>query len=403
MTCSPLRSSPLGRSPLGLALPLAVWVVAVGCGGGGSDAASQGPQTPPPSVGVVVAVSAPFAESVALVGEVRAVDSVEIKAELSGVVAAIEFTEGQAVAEGQVLFRLYDDEQRARLREAAARRDLAREEFRRTQTLAKSAAAAEIQLERRAAELEMAEALLDLAQVELRRTVIRAPFVGRIGQRLVSLGARIEDDETLAHLEAIDPIEVATTVAEWAIPLLHLDTPLEVRVAAYPERVYRGPVTYVAPSVDPAIRRIPVKARVKNPDGLLRPGMFATVTAILPPYDAVTLPEEAVLNDTKGAFVWRLGEGNRAERADVVVGAREERQVVIRSGVRAGEHIVAAGTHKVRAGQPIQAVDLSGAAAQGAGGTAGGSDSADEAGEAPGADPPAEDQTAEHGAAGSGA
>ena len=72
----------------------------------------------------------------------------------------------------------------------------------------------------------------------------------------------------------------------------------------------------------------------------------------------MVLPEEAVQNDAEGVFVWRLGEGDRAERVDVEVGAREDRRVVIRAGIRAGDRIVAAGTHKVRAGQPVSAVAL---------------------------------------------
>ncbi len=328
--------------------------LALGCGGEQAGPAKQGP--PPPSVEVMEASLRPFVETADLVGELRAVESVEIQSEVAGVVASIEFEEGQAVDQGAILIRLHDEEQRARLHEAEARVILADHEFDRTQSLASRNAAAAAQLDRRRAELAMANAQLELSRVELERTRIRAPFAGHLGPRLVSPGARIEPDDSLVRLETLDPIDLATTVAEWAIPLVKMNAELQFQVQAYPNRTFTAVLDFISPSVSPAIRRVPIKARAENPEGLLRPGMFVDVTVELERRDAILLPEEAVMNDQTGSFVWRITPEDTVERVPVEVGSRDGQLVEIRSGLTPGERIVSAGTHKVRPGDVVTAV-----------------------------------------------
>jgi len=347
-------------------LVLAFLIALAGCGSDEANGKPQGP--PPPSVEVMQVTQQPFVETRDGVGELRAVEAVEIQSEIDGVIDTIEFEEGQAVEAGKVLIRLRDDEQRARLHEAQARVHLAKDEFERTQRLANQNAAAQAQLERRRAELAMANAQLELAGVELARTRIRAPFAGHLGPRAVGIspGARIEPDHTLIRLERIDPIDLVTTSPEYTLPLLRIGRKFDFRVQAYPDKTFNATLSFIAPSVDRTIRRVPIKARVANPDALLRPGMFADIRVELDRRDSILLPEEAVMNDQNGSFVWRLGPENVIERAEVEVGAREGRQVEIRGGLTAGERVVSAGTHKVRAGEIVMTTSPPGVEAESA-------------------------------------
>ena len=93
-----------------------------------------------------------------------------------------------------------------------------------------------------------------------------------------------------------------------------------------------------------------------NPDGVLLPGMFARVKAELAQRDALLVPEESLVTNGDGTFVWRIGAEDQAERVAVELGAREPGRVEIRSGLAAGDRIVTAGTHKVRAGGKVKAV-----------------------------------------------
>jgi membrane fusion protein (multidrug efflux system) len=102
-----------------------------------------------------------------------------------------------------------------------------------------------------------------------------------------------------------------------------------------------------------------IKGRVPNPDGALLPGMFARVKAKLGQHDAVLVPEEALVTNAEGTFVWRIGEGDKAERVAVELGGREPGRVEIVSGLKPGDRVVTAGTHKVHAGAPVKPVAAS--------------------------------------------
>lgn len=311
---------------------------------------------PPPAVEIVTLASESFRPRVALLGELRAVESVVLKSEIAGVIEEIGFEEGEAVEEGTVLFRLRDDEQQARVHEAEAQRALAEDEFERTQRLARQNVAAEVQLARDRAELAVARAVAERYQAEFERTRIRAPFDGVVGTRLVSPGARVTPDDDLVRIDAVDPMELAFTIPESALPLAEIGAPFDLEVASYPGRQFPGVVSFVAPTVDTASRRILIKGRVPNPERALLPGMFATVSAELGARAAFLVPEEAVISDSGGFFVWRIGSDDGAERVPVSVGARAGARVEVEAALSPGDRIVTAGTHKVRAGQKVTPV-----------------------------------------------
>jgi len=343
------------RRARALATALSVAVAcATGCGGDGTGESPPGP--PPPAVEVVTLALQAFHEQADLLGELQPDNTVLVKSEVPGVVEAIEFEEGQKVAAGSVLFRLRDREQAARLREFEAELALAQEDFERTNTLASRNAAAAAQLDRARANLEGARARTELRRVELERMRIRAPFDGRVGARLVSPGARIEADDGLVRIDAIDPLSLVFTIPEGVLPLARIGATFELEVAAFPGRRFPGAIRFIAPSVDSTTRRILIKGRVPNPGGVLLPGMFARVKAELGQRDAVLVPEESLVTTGDGTFVWRIGAEDQAERVAVELGAREPGRVEIRSGLVAGDRIVTAGTHKVRLGGKVRVV-----------------------------------------------
>lgn len=320
-----------------------------------------------PVVGVVTVRAEPLQVEIELVGELRADESVVLKPEIAGVIAAVEFLEGQAVAKGDVLFRLRDAEQVARLREAQARLALARDEHGRTLRLARQNAAAAVQLERAAAELAVARARTQLERVELERTRIAAPFDGVAGARLVSPGERVTTDTSLVRVDAIDPLQVVFTVPEQVVPEARADAPVTVRVAPFPEQTFEGRIFFVAPSLDSANRRLALKGRLANAEGRLRPGMFARVGMKLGQRQALLVPEESVVLDGSGSFVWRLDDGDVAERVRVELGVHRDGRVEVVSGLHPGERVVSAGTHKVDAGARVEPVPARAAEDGGAG------------------------------------
>jgi membrane fusion protein (multidrug efflux system) len=356
---APLAALPLSAPACALALALA-FVCACGgqdpAGGAGGPGGPDGHGPRPPAVEVVTISPESFRQRAALLGELRAVESVVVKSEIAGVIEEIGFVEGEPVAKGSVLFQLRDDEEVARLNEAEAQRALAEDEFGRTRRLASQNVAAEIQLERDRAELAVARAREERYRAEFERTRILAPFDGRVGARMVSPGARVTPEDPLVRIDAMDPMELVFTIPEAALPLARMGAEFELEVASYPGRKFPGAISFVAPTVESANRRILIKGRVPNPEHVLLPGMFATVDAELGEREAFLVPEEAIVTDPQGFFVWRIGADDGAERVPVEVGSRQGPRVEVKAAFEPGDRIVTAGTHKVREGEKVTPV-----------------------------------------------
>ena len=309
---------------------------------------------PPATVEAVRLDPRPFTDSIGLVGHLEAEESVVIRPEISGVIEEIGFVEGETVAAGEVLFRLRDGEQRADLRSATAGRELARDVYRRTQELSKREVSAVAELDRAVAELEAAEAGVELARVELDRTQIRAPFDGAVGARWVSPGDRVLDTTDLVQIDKIDRLQLLFTLPETAVGLARKGIRLELAIAPFPDERFGGEVYFVSPTLDPNSRRLLLKAWIPNPTGRLRPGQFATLEVEVEHIEnALVAPESSIVYDGRGSFVWRVGEGNTAERVDVELGPRADASVVVRSGLRPGDSVVSAGTHKIYPGATL--------------------------------------------------
>jgi len=340
------RAAALARRPLALALALL-------------GAACHGAQEAPPAEPLVtveaVRIEPALLRDVATFsGQLSAENSVDVKSETSGIVAEIPFAEGQAVAGGDVLFHLRDEEQVARLREAEATLRLARHMFERTRELATREAVSQAQQDRVAADLAVAEARVDLARVELARTRIRAPFDGVVGMRLVSPGDRVATKDALVQIDAVDRLQVTFAMSERGILVARAGAPVEVHVSPYPDDVFPGEVFFISPALDPSTRRVIVKAWVPNRDHRLRPGLFANVDLEVGQREnALVVPESAVVFDQEGTYVWRLDGEHVASRVPVELGLRKRGVVEVRLGLRPGDTIVSAGTHKVVEGKKV--------------------------------------------------
>jgi membrane fusion protein (multidrug efflux system) len=329
---------------------------------------------PPATVEAITLRAVPFEEVAEFTGALTAAESVVVRPESSGVIETIEFREGQTVEKGQLLFRLRDAEQRARLAEARAARDLAERVFRRVESLEGSDVLSTEELDQARSALAQANARVEIAEVEFERTRIRAPFDGVLGPRMVSPGDRVtggsmsgRDDQTgLVQIDAIEELKLNFTLPEVAVNAVQAGIPVEISVAPFPGERFPGELYFIAPSLDPRNRRLLVKARIPNEDHRLRAGLSCNVFLPMGERQGVLLaPTSAIVRDVAGTFVWKVADDGTAERRTVELGARRPGLVELTSGVRAGDRVVSAGTNKVSAGQPLDlvpAADLAGLA-----------------------------------------
>lgn len=177
--------------------------------------------------------------------------------------------------------------------------------------------------------------------------VVRAPIPGIVVQRQVGLGQYITSGSAtpLYSIGNLSSVWLIANVRETDAPLVRVGQPVEVRVLAYPGRVFRAKITWVAPAIDAATRRLPVRAEIDNRDGALKPMMFATFGIITGADSAgPAVPKSAVVYEGDKARVWvALDDGSVAARP-IEVARTSNGMVEVASGLAAGEKVVASGT-----------------------------------------------------------
>jgi len=179
---------------------------------------------------------------------------------------------------------------------------------------------------------------------------VTAPVRGTITQRQIGVGQYINSEATGATnpvytISDLSTVYLIANVREVDAPLMKVGLPLEVQVLAYPSRVFKGKVSYVSPSIDPNTHRLPVRADVENPDGALKPGMFANFSIITgEASSAPAVPQGAIVYEGEQARVWVAGEGDTLALREIRVGRISDGMVEVLTGLSAGEKVVTSGT-----------------------------------------------------------
>jgi membrane fusion protein, multidrug efflux system len=351
----------LGPTNRLLHVAVLAWVMAcnkaesAGSPKGGGDGGGAGGAPPAMPVEAAVARADTVVDAILATGQIEAIQSIELRPDIEGRIAAIQVREGRPVEQGAALFKVDDAELTAQVARAEADRDLARQSLARTKDLLEKHASSQAELERTEATARSNEAQLALLKVRLDRTTVRAPFTGVAGQRFVSLGDYVTTDTKLLALQTVSPQRASFQVPERYADQLKPGQQVTFRVAALPGREFTGRVDFVDPVVQLPGRTILVKAVVPNPKRELQSGMFIEArlaTAVRP--SAVVVPEDAVIPLQGSNFVWVVA-GGKAARRQVELGVRTPGFVEIKSGVEAGEQVVVGGQERLGEGAPVAA------------------------------------------------
>ena len=319
------------------------------------------------------------------IGSVRAVQGVMVNNEVPGQVEAIRFESGDQVRAGQPLLQLDTEVDQADLRGLQASLELADIKLSRNAKLLRDRAVSQGDYDELSAALTQARAAVAAKQALIQKKTIRAPFDGQLGIRQVNLGQYLAEGSEIVALEALDPVFVDYKLPERELSKLREGQPVEVRVTAYPDQVFTGRIQAISPAVDQVTRNAQVRAELRNPDGRLRPGMFAKVATLLPERDRVlTLPRRAVSFNTYGDSVFVIQQASTdgageatgepttessqappsgeqpakltVARKQIVTGGVRGDMVEVVSGLAEGDRVVLAGHQKLRNGTEVRIV-----------------------------------------------
>lgn len=316
-------------------------------------------------------------------GKFEPVESVEIRARVSGYLAAVNFTEGSIVKKGDLLlvidqrpFKITVEEAEAALTSAEGRLEFSEAEYKRVEATARTGASPERLLEQRRQELitaradrDRAKTALDRAKLDLEFTEVRAPVPGRISRKLVSEGNLVAANTTLlTSIVSLDPIYVYFDVDEQTyLGYLRMDQTGErpslreagniAEVVLPDEKVYarKGRIDFIDNRLDPGTGTMRGRAVFENKDLLLTPGMFGRVR--IPgsgEYRAVLIPDEAIVTDQSRRVVYVVGDDGSVTVQQIRTGPRIDGYRVVRSGMKGDETIIVNGLLRVRPGAKVQ-------------------------------------------------
>ncbi len=343
------------------------------------------------------------------VGSLFPFEEVVISSEIEGRVEQVGVDLGDRVAQGQVLVRVSDEEQRyllaqneAQLRQALERLGLkdenerikdikltpevrratadlydAEQRYNRTRELVTQGIGSRQDLDQAQSHYQALQAqyettmntvrnliqevqryrgAVDLQRKKLRDTTIRAPFAAQVKERVVNVGQYVRPNTPVFTLVKIDPIRLRIEVPERMAPWIKNGLKTSVSMEAFPERIFEGKVWRIAPTVEQSKRTFIVEALIANPKGELKPGSYAKATVKTEKFDTVTLVPAKALNYVFGANKVYVVQQGKIDAREVVVGDRLGTNVEIAKGVEDGEEVAISQLSRLDTGTRVQVV-----------------------------------------------
>lgn len=312
---------------------------------------------PPASVATALVEKRTLSPSLATVGSITAVQGVTLNAEVAGTIRLIRFESGAEVKAGDVLVELDASVERAQLQAAQANLELAKVNLGSGRSLVGSGAIAKNQFSSLEAQAKGGEADVARLQALIAKKTIRAPFSGRTGLRQVNLGQFVGNGTEIVSLQSLDPVYVNFSLPQQRLAQVSVGASVLVTSDVFPGERFEGSVSAIHPEFDATTRSIRARATLENPQGQLRPGMFAKLELMLPQVDDVLLvPATSITYAPYGDSVFVVDtskQPNTVQQKFVRIGASRGDFVVITQGLSAGETVVSSGSFKLRNGATV--------------------------------------------------
>jgi membrane fusion protein, multidrug efflux system len=317
---------------------------------------------PPATVSVAEAKTEVIPNLLTAVGDLAAVHQVNVTSDVSGRITDIMFTAGSTVQAGSPLVQLFDGPDQGDLASFKAQATVAQLSLDRAKQLAARQFGPQSTVDSAQAAYDQANAGIAKTQAIISQKLVRAPFDGELGVRHVEVGQFLTAGTQIVSLTDLSELYANFTVTEKDSANLKVGQTVRIAVDAYPGRAFEGKITAIEPQIATDTRNIRVQATIANPDHILKPGMFATTTVVLPDKPAVvTVPETAVDYTLYGDSVFLITEKKEddgktsltAVRTFVRTGNRINGRAEILSGLKAGERVVAVGQLKLQSGAAV--------------------------------------------------
>ncbi len=316
---------------------------------GKEGAAGKGPS---PAVNAYVVRAQDIKENVITSGSLLAAEQVDIYPEISARITQLTIQEGQPVSKGQLLVKLFDADLRAQLQKLQAQADNARRTEERNKQLLTRGGISQQEYDIVTTNLRSSLADIDLVRANLQRTEIRAPFSGIIGLRNVSAGAVVSPSTLIVRLQQVSSLKLDFSIPEKYGPSVKTGATISFQVDGSTTNS-QGTVYAIEPGVEEQTRNLRIRARVANSSSRFRPGTFARVTLTVQTNNALVVPTQAVIPQTRTNQVVVIKNG-KAQFKDITTGLRTAGSIQVLSGLTAGDTVATTGLLFLKPDAPVK-------------------------------------------------
>ena len=298
-------------------------------------------------------------------GRFKAVQSVDVRARVTGYLLEKKFKDGQTVEKGDVLYVIDQRPFQYEVQRTQAQYEAAKRSYERADRLRDRQVVSEEEYDRRLQEMQSAEAALDVAKLNLGFTEVKAPISGKTSSDFINIGNLVRENETiLTRIVSVDPIHFVFEASQGSLlKYTRLDregkrpssdrapNPIFVKLLDETSYSHPGRMDFVDNVVDTGTGTIRGRALVENRKGLIYPGLFGRARVIgRSNFEAVMLPEKAINTDQDRKFVYIVNAENEVERRYIMPGSMLDNGfVVISDGLKGDERVVINGIQRIRA------------------------------------------------------
>jgi len=312
------------------------------------------PSETPEMVGTGIAVPIQTQSKATAVGTILAPRSIQLRTELVGMIASLQFKPGQIVEQAQVLLELDSSVEKAQLDSALALRQIADSTYRRTKLASENRAISEMELDQSASVLAQAKAEVARLEAIIRRKTIIAPFRAKAGLFDLHQGQYLPEGAPITMLQGVeDYVFVDFMMPQQVADFLHTNDSVSILLSA--KESLPACVVAVDSQADKLTRSVMARAKIDSPPALLQPNDSVKVVIDYGPrVDSVQIPLTALRSAPTSAFVFVAEKDTsdetkmRARMRNVVPGPTVGQNVSILSGLQEGERVVTDGSFKLR-------------------------------------------------------
>ncbi|MCZ4092176.1 efflux RND transporter periplasmic adaptor subunit [Sinorhizobium psoraleae] len=287
------------------------------------------------------------------IGNGEAIHSVTVTPTATGNLTEIFVRSGDRIAKGCVIARLDSDDQRIAAEQARLTRDSAQEKVQRYRNLSTARAVTAVEVRDAEIALQAAELALKTAELDLRRRDIVAPSKGVVGIITVNVGDYVTTSTPIAVVDDRSQILVDFWVPERFASKIFVGQPVTANAIAQAGRQLEGVIHAIDNRLDQASRTLRVRARLENPDDMLRAGMSFSVTMAFDGDRYPTVDPLAIQWSSEGSYIWRVN-GDRSERLPVKIIQRNPDKVLVEASLTEGDRIVTEGVQRLRDGGAVR-------------------------------------------------